>query len=51
MHEFKVGLEEAIIGMEDARAELKKLVSYVSADMFIDEIVQSWSKLVCSLWC
>jgi hypothetical protein len=34
-----VGLEEAIIGMEDACAELKKLASYVSADMFIDEIV------------
>jgi hypothetical protein len=39
LQEFKVGLEEAIIGMEDARAELKKLASYVSADMFIDEIV------------
>jgi hypothetical protein len=39
MQEFKVRLEEAIIGMENARTELKKLASYVSADMFIDEIV------------
>jgi hypothetical protein len=39
MQEFKVRLEEAIIGMEDARTELKKLASYVSANMFIDEIV------------
>jgi hypothetical protein len=34
-----VELEEDIIGMEDANTELKKLASYVSADMFIDEIV------------
>jgi hypothetical protein len=39
LQEFKVGLEEAIIGKEDARSELKKFASYVSADMFIDEIV------------
>jgi hypothetical protein len=34
-----VELEEDIIGMEDAHTELKKLAPYVSADMFIDEIV------------
>jgi hypothetical protein len=39
LQEFKVELKEAIVGMEDARAELKKLASYVSADMFIDKIV------------
>jgi hypothetical protein len=39
LQEFKVRLEEAMIGMEDACAKLKKLASYVSADMFIDEIV------------
>jgi hypothetical protein len=40
---MKVRLESAIMGMEDARAELKKLASYVNADMFIEEIV--WQML------
>jgi hypothetical protein len=36
---MKVGLESTIMGMEDVRTELKKLVSYVNADVFIEDIV------------
>jgi hypothetical protein len=36
---MKVRLESSIMGMEDARAELKKLASYVNAGVFIEEIV------------
>jgi hypothetical protein len=37
--ELWVGLGSAIMVMENSRAELKKLVAYVTPDVFVDEIV------------
>jgi hypothetical protein len=37
--ELEEGLEPAIQGMEDSRAQLKKLVEYVTTDVLVDEIM------------
>jgi hypothetical protein len=36
---FQYGLESALEGIEESRAQLKKLADYATTDMFIDEIV------------
>jgi hypothetical protein len=37
--ELQYGLESAIQGIEDSRAQLKKLAEYVTADVLVDEMV------------
>jgi hypothetical protein len=44
--ELEQALESAIDGMENSCAQLKKLAPYVTADIFVDEIVW-WMLEVC----
>jgi hypothetical protein len=37
--DLQYGLESALEGIEESRAQLKKLADYATTDMFIDEIV------------